>query len=220
MRTDTEHVLKCYTALPMLEIGKKLRYKVWLCLSSSLLPTMSRHNLFLQNSKGTQTWETASKTMTRKCDVCGASLLLRILYDMFIVSCVRNGTCKLWCVDTSGSTFAFTSYRRLPENPQYKKTSFFLLSLFVFCHTRTLPSFSETKWHTVHGSLYRRLLLKDYVWTLSSLWNYFWSVQYSPIFEQFTRLCRMYGDVQQSSKTNTFSLHFESKLDSRHAVRE
>jgi hypothetical protein len=30
----------------------------------------------------------------------------------------------------------------------------------------------------------------------------------------------MYGDVQQSSKTNTFSLHFESKLDSRHAVRE
>jgi ssDNA-binding Zn-finger/Zn-ribbon topoisomerase 1 len=40
-------------------------------------------------------WKTASKTMTRKCDVCGASVLLRIFYDMFIVGCVRNGTCKL-----------------------------------------------------------------------------------------------------------------------------
>ena len=204
----------------MPELGKRLKYKILCCLSSSLLPTMSRHNLFLQNSKGTQTWETASKTMTRKCDVCGASLLLRILYDMFIVSCVRNGTCKLWCVDTSGSTFAFASYRQFPESPQYKKTTFFLLSLFVSCYTRTLPSFSETNWRTSYGSLFRSLLLKDYVWTLSSLWSYFWSVQYSPMFQQFTRLCRIYGDVQQSSRTNTFSLHFESKLDSRHAVRE
>ena len=203
----------------MPELGKRLKYKILCCLSSSLLPTMSRHNLFLQNSKGTQTWETASRTMTRKCDVCGASLLLRILYDMFIVGCVRNGTCKLWCMDTSGSTFA-SSYWQVPENPQYRKTNFFLLSLFVCPYTNILPSFSEITFPAGYGSLFKRSPLSDYVWRLSGLWKQIWSAQRSPISEQFTRLCFICGDVQQSSKTNTFSLHLESKLDSRHPVRE